>query len=80
MGIKAGSGIEAGWGIEAGSGIEAGYAIHCKFISASLRVFAGLVNWRLPSNGEDEIHGELREGTIALGKLVSPTANPKVSP
>jgi hypothetical protein len=76
--IEAGSGIEAGLGIEAGSGIKAGWGIacglslHCKWLSAGLRIFAGLVSWRLPGPGDDEIRGELRGGTIAFGTLVIP--------
>jgi hypothetical protein len=37
-----------------------------------LRIFAGLVSWRLPLPGEDEIHGELRGGTVAFGRLIDP--------
>ena len=83
-GIKAGSGIEAGWGIEAGSGIEAGwgikagFSIACKFLSVRLRIFAGLVSWRLPKPDEDEIRGELRNGTIAFGKHVPPAVATEV--
>ena len=71
-GIKAGEGIKAGMGIEAGKDIEASFSIRAKWISAKLRIFAGLVNGRLPKNGEDEIHAQLRSGTIAFGKHIAP--------
>ena len=84
--IKAGRGIEAGWGIEAGfdikaglgieagRGIEAGLSIVGVWISARLRVFAGLCAWRLPDESEMEIRAELRGGIIAFGTHVPPTA------
>lgn len=71
-GIKAGDGIKAGLGIKAGEGIEAGLSIRCKWVDAHLRIFAGLVNWRSLDLGDDEIHGEIRSGAVALGRLVSP--------
>ncbi len=73
-GIKAGWGIKAGEGIEAGSGIEAGLSIAAKWISARLRIFAGICSWRLPNESEAEIIAELRSGIIAFGTLKSPVA------
>ena len=70
--IKAGWAIKAGDSIEAGGSIEAALSIRCKFLNVRLRIFAGLVSWRMPLPGEDEIHGELRRGTIALGKHMPP--------
>ena len=78
-GIKAGDGIEAGWGIEAGSGIkagwgiEAGLSISAKWLSARLRIFAGLCLWRLPTDEEQQIRAEIRDGTVAFGTAVSPS-------
>jgi hypothetical protein len=72
-GIEAGSGIKAGLGIEAGDGIKAGLSITCKFLSVRLRIFAGLINWRLPTDGDDEIRTEVRGGTVALGTIIVPT-------
>ena len=72
-GIEAGESIKAGGSIEAGESIKAGGSIACKFLSVRLRIFAGLVLWRLPRPGEDEIRCELRNGTIAFGKHVPPT-------
>jgi hypothetical protein len=77
-GIKAGEGIEAGWGIKAGEGIEAGWGIkagegiHCKFdLSVRLRIFVGLINWRLPTADEQQIVcGRLVSGTVASGTLI----------
>ena len=68
-GIKAGSGIKAGWGIEAGSGIE-----------AKLRIFAGLIMWRLPNPEELKITcKKLESGTIAFGELIETgKAEPKI--
>ncbi len=70
-GIQAGGGIEAGWHIKAGTGIQAGKGIHCKLdLSAKLRIFAGLINWRLPTADEQRIEcRRLINGTIALGTL-----------
>ena len=68
-GIKAVDGIKAGMGIKAGWGIEAGW------VQCSLRIFAGLVAWRLPEPHELEIRAELRGGTIAHGVLVEPAKN-----
>ena len=73
-GIKAGFDIKAGLGIEAGRGIEAGLSIVGVWISARLRVFAGLCAWRLPDESEMEIRAELRGGIIAFGTHVPPTA------
>ena len=78
-GIKAGEGIKAGWGIEAGSGIEAGWGIEAglsiiaRFLSVRLRVFAGVVSWRLPQPSECEVRAEIRSGTLAHGTHVAPT-------
>jgi len=71
---QAGSGIEAGWGIEAGRGIVS------KWLSCRLRIFAGLVNWRLPEPGEDEIRAEIRGGTVALGTVVAPVSGKEAQP
>lgn len=71
-GIEAGAGIKAGDGIEAGWGIEAGLSITAEWVSAGLRIFAGICSWRLPEPGEDEIRAELRGGTIGFGKHVPP--------
>ena len=59
-------------GIKAGSGIKAGYSIQCKqYLSAKLRIFAGMVSWRLPTPEEQTITcGALKQGTITLGTLV----------
>ena len=76
-GIKAGLGIEAGSGIEAGDGIEAGLSIVAKWVSSRLRIFAGLVLWRLPTDAELEIRAELRSGTIAYGVHVAPVTTTK---
>lgn len=51
---------KAGSGIEAGLGIEAGWSVRCKAVlSSGLRIFAGLCNWRLPT--EDEMLVETAE-------------------
>jgi UDP-3-O-[3-hydroxymyristoyl] glucosamine N-acyltransferase len=77
--IKAGTGIKAGWSIEAGTGIKAGWSIEAgltiksKWISTSLRIFAGLVSWRLPAPDEEEIHAEIRRGTVACGRVIAPS-------
>ena len=78
-GIEAGSGIEAGWGIEAGSGIkagegiEAGLSIVARFLSVRLRIFAGIVAWRLPEPSECEVRAEIRSGMLVHGTHVAPT-------
>jgi hypothetical protein len=66
-GIEAGSGIKAGGGIKAGSGIKAGFSITSKWVSARLRIFAGLCMWRAPTPEEMKIRAELRGGVIAFG-------------
>ena len=68
-GISAGKGIKAGEGISAGWGIKAGFSIRCKrALSARLRIFAGLVSWRMPTPEEQEIEcAKLEQGTVALG-------------
>lgn len=68
-GIKAGAGIEAGKGIEAGWGIEAGEGISAKWIKVALRIFAGTCVWKIPTNEEMTISGEIRGGTVAYGVL-----------
>ena len=78
-GIKACEGIEAGWGIEAGGGIEAGWGIKAKFISCALRIFAGLCLWRFPTEAEMTITSEIRNGTVAFGRVVAPTKDGKAS-
>ena len=78
-GIKAGCGIEAGEGIEAGGGIEAGWGIKAKFISCALRIFAGLCLWRFPTEAEMTITSEIRNGTVAFGRVVAPTKDGKAS-
>ena len=56
---EAGSGIEAGWGIEAVANI-----------SVRLRIFVGLVRWRLPRPEELVIScRKLTSGTVAHGTL-----------
>ena len=73
LGIKAGEGIEAGWGIEAvsgikaGDGIKAGLSISCKSLSTPLRIFAGICGWKIPTEAEMTITGEIRKGTVAYG-------------
>ena len=67
-----GSGIEAGLGIKAGWGIEAGLGIKAKFISVKLRIFAGMISWRLPTPEETEIRAEILSGIVALGTVVKP--------
>jgi hypothetical protein len=62
--IEAGEGIKAGRGIEAGEGIEAGW------IDCALRIFAGLISCRLPTEAELTIKAEIRRGTVAHGKLI----------
>lgn len=69
-GIEAGWGIKAGGGIKAGCGIEAGGGIKATWIDCALRIFAGLVNRRLPTPEEMEIRAEIRRGTVAYGTLV----------
>ena len=74
--IEAGSGIKAGWGIKAGSrieageGIKAGLSISAKFITADLRIFAGLCSWRIPNNDEMQIRAVVRRGVVAFGEVV----------
>ena len=69
-GIKAGAGIEAGWGIKAGEGIEAGADIKAgEGIKVRLRVFAGLISWRMPEAAELEVRCKSFVGTLAYGKL-----------
>jgi len=72
-GIKACMGVKAGGGINAGWSIEAGLTIKSKWISTSLRIFAGLVSWRLPAPDEEEIHAEIRRGTVACGRVIAPS-------
>ena len=64
--------LRAGLGIEAGEGIEAGFSIVAKFLSVRLRIFAGLVAWRLPEPSECEVRAEIRSGTLAHGTHVAP--------
>ena len=72
-GITAGSCILAGWGISAGEGITAGdgilvgLTIVAKWVSARLRIFAGLCAWKIPAQAEMEISAEIRSGTVAFG-------------
>lgn len=66
-GIKAGLGIKAGWGIKAGDGIKAGLSISCKSLSTPLRIFAGICGWKIPTEAEMTITGEIRKGTVAYG-------------
>ena len=61
---------EAGSGIEAGEGIKAGWGIEAKWLSCALRIFAGLVNWRLPRPSDLEIRAEIRGGKVALGTVI----------
>ncbi|MFG1454614.1 hypothetical protein V5F44_20530, partial [Xanthobacter sp. V2C-8] len=56
-----------------GEGIEAGW------VSCALRIFAGLVNWRLPRPDDEEIRAEVRSGTVALGRVVPPASDPEQS-
>lgn len=70
-GIKAGRGIEAGRGIKAGWGIEAGLSIKGTWIDCKLRIFAGMVSDRLPTEEETAISGIIRSGTVAFGKVVA---------
>jgi len=55
---------EAGTGIEAGEGIKAGEGIEVR-----LRVFAGLISWRLPEAADLEVRCKSFSGTLAYGKL-----------
>ena len=65
-GIKAGTDIKAGRGIEAGEGIKAGFDI-----SVNLRIFAGLISWRKPTEKELQIQcRRLIRGEIAYGNLI----------
>ena len=77
-GIKAGCGIEAGCGIKAGWGIEAGWGIVCKLeLSSKLRIFAGLVTWRMSTKEEMQIKvGKLVLGQVCYGELIE-TGLPK---
>ena len=77
-GIEAGGGIQAGWGIVAGKGIEAGLGIVCKLeLSSKLRIFAGLVTWRMPTKEEMQIKvGKLVLGQVCYGELIE-TGLPK---
>ncbi len=68
--IKAGRGIEAGGSIKAGSSIKAGLSISCKWIYCNMRIFAGICSWKIPSDDEMQIRGELRKGEIAFGKYL----------
>ena len=80
-GIEAGEGIKAGWGIEAGEGIKAGSGIKAGWgIKAKLRIFAGLIMWRLPNPEELKITcKKLESGTIAFGELIETgKAEPKI--
>ena len=82
--IKAGESIEAGWFIEAGTSIKAGESIKAggfieaggsivsKWIDCRLRIFAGLINYRLPTREEMQIKAEIRNGTVAHGEVVKP--------
>ncbi len=65
-----------GSGIKAGEGIEAGLSIVCRaWLTARLRVFAGLCLWRLPTDAEQTITCERFEGgTVAFGRLVETAA------
>ena len=77
-GIEAGYGIKAGWGIKADGGIEAGWGIVCKLeLSSKLRIFAGLVTWRMPTKEEMQIKvGKLVLGQVCYGELIE-TGLPK---
>ena len=66
-GIEAGRGIEAVSGIKAGDGIKAGLSISCKSLSTPLRIFAGICGWKIPTEAEMTITGEIRKGTVAYG-------------
>ena len=79
-GIEAGDGIKAGDGIEAGWGIEAGLSITAKWLSARLRIFAGLCAWRLPTPEETEIRAEVRGGAVAFGTVVAPVEGADAEP
>jgi hypothetical protein len=76
--FRTGSGIKAGWGIEAGGGLEAGGGIICKGeLSSKLRIFAGLVTWRMPTKEEMQIKvGKLVLGQVCYGELIE-TGLPK---
>ena len=64
---------KAGSGIEAGDGIEA-----VKTISVRLRIFAGLVTWRLPELDELKVTcSKLVSGTVAFGELVETSREAK---
>ena len=60
---------------KAGSGIKAGWGIKAK-----LRIFAGLIMWRLPNPEELKITcKKLESGTIAFGELIETgKAEPKI--
>ena len=80
----AGSGIEAGWGIKAGWGIEAGFSISCNgVVSSSLRIFAGVCGWRIPTADEQcivctQVNGIVAHGTLQLAPAATP--EPTVTP
>ena len=65
--------VEAGVYLQVRGRIEAGWGIKAGWVQCGLRIFAGLVAWRLPEPHELEIRAELRGGTIAHGVLVNST-------
>ena len=70
--VEAGGSVEAGWSVEAGGSVVAGGSIVARFLSVRLRIFAGLVAWRLPEASECEVRAEIRSGTLAHGTHVAP--------
>ena len=70
--VEAGGSVEAGWSVEAGGSVVAGGSIVARFLSVRLRIFAGLVAWRLPEPSECEVRAEIRSGTLAHGTHVAP--------
>ena len=80
-GIEAGEDIKAGSGIKAGWGIKAGLSITCKtVIKCTLRIFAGLCIWKIPTDEEKTISCKrIESGTVEYGivKLISDTEKTK---
>lgn len=70
LGIDAGCAIRASAGIVSGLGIKAGLGITAKWISAKLKIFAGICWWKNTDIDEKTIKvKEVKNGEIACGNL-----------
>ena len=65
--------------VQAGEGIEAGLSISCNgIVFSSLRIFAGVCGWRIPTADEQRIVCTQVNGIVAHGTLqLAPAATPE---